>query len=113
MVFPEGFERKDRHSISQRESKTQSSRGSNTSHSKGVMVWIAFCTDGFLTPILDVTPGAKIDSDYYCSNVIKPFYKEYIKRYPDNNPVSSRLGTCPCLQEDHRFHGHLETSIYN
>ena len=53
-------------------------------HSKGVMVWIAFCADGFFIPIF-VTPGAKIDSDYYCSNVIKPFYREYIKRYPDNN----------------------------
>ena len=52
-------------------------------HSKGIMVWIAFCADGFFTPIF-VTPGAKIDSDYYCNNVIKPFYKEYIRRYPDN-----------------------------
>ena len=77
------------------------------------MVWIAFCADGFFTPIF-VTPEAKIDSDYYCSNVIKAFYREYIKKLSREQPlVSSRLGICLCLQEDYRFYGQLETSIYS
>ena len=54
------------------------------SHPKGIMVWVAFCDDGFFKPIF-VTLTAKINSDYYCKNVIKPFYREYIKRYPDMN----------------------------
>lgn len=54
------------------------------SHPKGIMVWIAFSADGFFKPIF-VEPGAKINSDYYCKKVLKPFHKEYVKKYPQNN----------------------------
>ena len=85
--------------------RTQAEVLTRVTHSKEVMVWIAFCADGFFTPIF-VTPEALIDSDFYCTNVIKPFYKKIRKKLSREQPlVSSRLGTCPCLQEDHRFDG--------
>ena len=55
-------------------------------HPKGFMVWIVFCADGFFSPIF-VKPGAKINSSYYCSKVIGPWFKEYIKKYPNNELI--------------------------
>ena len=54
------------------------------SHPKCVMVWIAFSADGFFQPIF-VEPGTKINADCYCKKVLKPFHKEYVKKYPHNN----------------------------
>ena len=53
-------------------------------HPKGVMVWIGFSADGFFKPIF-IEPEAKINSSYYCSRVIEPWYREYIKKYPNND----------------------------
>lgn len=48
---------------------------------KGVMVWVAFSSSGFFKPIF-VEKGAKIDAEYYCNHVIRPFYRELLDRYP-------------------------------
>jgi hypothetical protein len=57
----------------------------HSSHLKGIMVWIGISANG-CTKVRFVTPGAKINSDYYVKKVLTPFIKEDIpKLYPDGH----------------------------
>jgi len=53
---------------------------------QGFMVWVAFSANHIFKPIY-VGPGAKIDAQYYCDNVLEPFLKEYHEKYPETNMI--------------------------
>ena len=63
------------------ETRADAGVNSHVEHPVGVMVWICFDVNGCFTPIF-VDKGAKINSDYYIEKVLKPFAKEYNKKYP-------------------------------
>jgi hypothetical protein len=55
--------------------------------SKGVMVWAGISFEG-KTQIRFVRPGAKINSEYYIEEILKPFINEDIpKLYPNKNAI--------------------------
>lgn len=53
-------------------------------HPKGVMVFMGISYNGVTEPIF-VDPGAKINSDYYINNCLKPLIHNAKSLYPDNN----------------------------
>ncbi|GBN64122.1 hypothetical protein AVEN_226980-1 [Araneus ventricosus] len=56
-------------------------------HHKGVMVWMGISANGVTKPRF-VTPGAKINSDYYIEKILKPFLKDdYSRLYPNSDAV--------------------------
>lgn len=56
-------------------------------HSKGVMVWGGVSMKG-KTSLRFIRPGAKIDSTYYVTEVLKPFVKTDLKRlYPNGDAI--------------------------
>ncbi len=53
------------------------------SHPKGVMVWLGISAKGCTQPRF-VTPGAKVNSDFYIKEILTPFIKKDIpKLYPN------------------------------
>lgn len=57
------------------------------SHSKGFMVWAGVSFNG-KTRIHFIEPGAKINSNYYISNVLKPFLRyDALRLYPKSDYV--------------------------
>jgi hypothetical protein len=56
-------------------------------HSKGFMVWAGISKRG-KTKLYFVDPGAKVNSDYYISHILKPFLRYDVKKlYPDGDYI--------------------------
>lgn len=47
---------------------------------------MAISHKGIFKPIF-VEPGVKINANYYINKVLKPFLKEIVNFYPDNNYI--------------------------
>ena len=79
-------EKRDIQYLRSSERRSQSRVQTHVSHPKGVMVWVAFDCTGFFPPIF-IEPKAKINADYYISNILTPFAREYEKRHPNYDYV--------------------------
>ncbi|GBN09681.1 hypothetical protein AVEN_227859-1 [Araneus ventricosus] len=56
-------------------------------HPKGVMVWMGISDNGVTKPWF-VQPVAKINSEYYVQQILKPFLKDdYCRLYPNGDAV--------------------------
>ena len=70
--------------ISREKRRKDAATRSHVQHPVGVMVWVAFSTDGFFE-VHFVDPKVKINRHYYIKKVLTPFAGEYMKRYPNRN----------------------------
>ena len=60
----------------------------NTSRPKGFMVWGGISSRG-KTKLRFVEPGAKINSDYYINNILKPFLRQDVSRlFPGKEKIN-------------------------
>ncbi|GBN90967.1 hypothetical protein AVEN_140017-1 [Araneus ventricosus] len=56
-------------------------------HSKRIMVWMGISANGVTKPQF-VQPDAKINSEYYIQEILKPFLKDdYCRLYPNGDAV--------------------------
>lgn len=70
--------------ISRQQTKKDASVISKPSHPKGVMVFMGMSYNGLTQPIF-VNPGAKINSEYYINECIKPLISNVKDLYPHGN----------------------------
>ena len=71
--------------ISRGQKRSQMEVFTKQSHPKGVMVWLGISANG-CTRVRFVTPGAKVNSDYYIKNILTPFIRQDIpKLYPNGD----------------------------
>lgn len=68
--------------ISHEKTKKDASVFTKTAHPKGVMVFMGVSYNGLTKPIF-VKPGAKINSDYYINECLKPLFEEVKTLYPN------------------------------
>lgn len=68
--------------ISREKSRSTAEVFSLVSHPKGIMVWAAISSRGIFKPIF-VSPGAKINADYYIKEVLKPFFEDIKENQPN------------------------------
>ncbi|CAF2021227.1 unnamed protein product [Rotaria magnacalcarata] len=77
------------------------------SRPKGFMVWAGISSHD-KTTLRYVKPGAKINSDYYINNILKPFLSRDIPRlFPSNekneNDFSSGQCSQSCFEKNNRL----------
>lgn len=54
-------------------------------HKKGVMVWVGMSANGLTRPIF-CEPGAKVNANYYITNILKPFLAhDAFRLYPEGD----------------------------
>ena len=80
--------------ISRGESRSGLEVFSKVQFPKGVMVWLGISANG-CTQIRFVTPGAKINADYYIKNILKPFIRKDIPKLYPNGDYLFHQGSAP------------------